>query len=240
MEHSSSKLNFSTVSKPTVDLKKIGELNEYVCSLLGIFLNMLLCYLILFKTTSRLQIYKRVLLQNCFLDIFYNVINSVTHCQADFKEGNFFVLLNGPLRHLPMPWAAYSIALWVFALFFCVTGVPIQFLFRVYQHVNQSMHLPPEILDVHRQITTTLMVQAVAPIVICLLPIVLFVTGCFLYLNIPGAGIIINFMFAWIPLVNSLITIIAIKTYRHFCFGWMSKFKYRIHQSSTFFNYVAN
>src|SRR5690606_17179749 len=85
---------------------------------------------------------------------------------------------------------------------------------KIYKYLGNARQLPPEIMDIHRQITMTLMVQAIAPIIVCLLPIVLVVTGCIFYLNIPGAGMIINFLFAWIPLTNSSITIIAIRTYR--------------------------
>ena len=320
-------LNSSTRSKLTIDLREIEKINNYISSGIGLLLNGLLLYLIIFKTSTTLDVYKRIFLQNCLLDIFYNVINGFIHCQAEFKAGNFYVILNGPLNNLPMPWGGYCIGLWVFSLFFCVTGLPIQFLFRyfllikehlftkreyfsllffsclsalicpicwvhiswvssediykktmllnqdpyyysgvtvflsaevwnlnlqcvfcycyalvslsyiiiiftsikVYKYLHNLKRLSSETMDIQKQITKILIVQATAPIVVCLLPIILLVTGCFLYVDISGVGIIINFLLSWIPLVNSIITILAIRTYRMFCLQWIKRIKHIIH-----------
>ncbi|KAE9554281.1 hypothetical protein FO519_002515 [Halicephalobus sp. NKZ332] len=281
-------LNVTMIPRPAIDLRKIVELNEYVCTSLGFLFNFLLVYLITFKTSSRLHVYKKIFLQNCLLDIFYNITNFITHAQVEFKQGNFFILMNGPFSSTEPPWSAILIGIWVFALFLTVTGVPIQFIFRyalkkatllaldsyyysgipsfltaeiwrldlqivfsycytlvtvsygiiiftslkVYNHISQSSNLSHEVLDIHKQITLTLMVQAIAPVIVCLLPIVLCVTGCFLYLDIPGFGLIVTLLWSWIPLVNSFVTILAIRTYRKFCFLSFKQAKNKIYTSS--------
>lgn len=334
MEHDPAKiLNVSAVPKPMIDLRRIVEYNEYICTSLGFGFNFLLIYLIIFKTNARLHVYRKIFLQNSLLDIFYNITNFITHAQVEFKQGNFFILMNGPFSYAEPPWSAIFIGIWVFALFLTVTGVPIQFIFRyalviklhklktleyavlfgiscflaflysfcwttvhwphpdvtrvksellaadayyyagipsfltaeiwridlqivfsycyslvaasygiiiftsikVYKHIAQSSNLPAEVLDVHRQITWTLMVQAVAPLVVCLLPIVLCVTGCFLYLDVPGFGLIVTLLWSWIPLVNSLVTILAIRTYRQFCFIWVKRLRNTVYNNSVFY-----
>ena len=243
-------------------------------------------------------------------------MNFITHCQVEFKKGNFFVLMNGPFRHLPHPWNTILIDIWSYTLFLTVTGVPIQFIFRyclvingykltflehmillvisffmafvyifswsvihwpepeiikrntlllledpyyssgvpsfvtaeihridlqitfsycyftvilsygiiiftsikVCKHIRNGTQLSEGLLDTHKQITCTLVVQAITPAIVCLFPIALAVTGCFLYLDIPGLGLLVTLLLSWIPLVNPLVTIITIRTYRRFCF----------------------
>lgn len=67
----------SNVTVPLLDLRSIFLDMASILSFIGLPLNILLIYLIFFKTDKKLSDYKTILVQNCFVDVFYNIVNEV-------------------------------------------------------------------------------------------------------------------------------------------------------------------
>ncbi|KAE9554282.1 hypothetical protein FO519_002516 [Halicephalobus sp. NKZ332] len=121
-----------------VSLRKLVEYFDNVVSVVGFCLNLTLLYLIIYKTSFRLRDYRPILLQNCLIDIFFNIINTMTKTQVDQKNGNFYMYMIGPLENITAPYNNLLICLWVFSLFYCLTGVPVQFVYRYILIVRAS------------------------------------------------------------------------------------------------------
>lgn len=66
------------MEKPFIDLKQILEYIGNAFSFLGLILNITLLYLIITKTSNNLRDYRRILLQNCIVDLFFNFIQLLT------------------------------------------------------------------------------------------------------------------------------------------------------------------
>ena len=49
----------------------------------------------------------------------------------------------------------------------------------------------------------------------------------FLKANVPGVGIAVSLLWSWIPVVNPLMTIIVVKSYRKSVIHWLGAFKLR-------------
>ena len=68
----------SAKQRPVIDLRQILEISDGTFCILGLFVNVLLLYLIINKTGQRLKAYRKILLQNCIVDLIYNCTNTVT------------------------------------------------------------------------------------------------------------------------------------------------------------------
>ena len=66
-------------------LREILEVSDSVLSTLGISLNLLLLYLIIYKTSKALKEYKKLLLQNCIIDFVYNLSHFFTRAVSSLK-----------------------------------------------------------------------------------------------------------------------------------------------------------
>uniref|UniRef100_A0AC35FUK6 G protein-coupled receptor n=1 Tax=Panagrolaimus sp. PS1159 TaxID=55785 RepID=A0AC35FUK6_9BILA len=76
----------------------------------------------------------------------------------------------------------------------------------------------------HAQMTKTMILQAIVPLIFILLPINIVLTAVFLLLDIPGFGIICNAFVCWLPVVNPFVTIISVKSYRSTVWNHFKKF----------------
>uniref|UniRef100_A0AC34QDQ7 Uncharacterized protein n=1 Tax=Panagrolaimus sp. JU765 TaxID=591449 RepID=A0AC34QDQ7_9BILA len=126
--------------------------------------------------------------------------------------------------------------LYCYFLLILVYSIIIFTSYKVFKHIKYSTTISPELLDVQNQVTIILTVQAVAPVLVCLFPMGMFLTGSVLYLDIPGLGPIVSWFLPWIPVVNSIITILAIRTYRLYCFSWLTKAVTSVRNSSNIIN----
>lgn len=72
------------VTPPVIDLREILEISDAVFSAVGLCLNSILLYLILNKTSQRLKEYRKLLLQNCIIDIVYNLAHLATRAVRFF------------------------------------------------------------------------------------------------------------------------------------------------------------
>lgn len=66
------------IQLPPIDLRGLIEHLDNVISVVGLILNSILLWCILTKTTNHLKDYKPILIQNCLVDFFYNIINTIT------------------------------------------------------------------------------------------------------------------------------------------------------------------
>ncbi|KAF7633680.1 hypothetical protein Mgra_00006861, partial [Meloidogyne graminicola] len=57
------------------DLNLLFNLTYWICLLIGFPLNILLIFLIIFKTPNEMKIHSQILLQNCILDILLLIIH---------------------------------------------------------------------------------------------------------------------------------------------------------------------
>uniref|UniRef100_A0A914Z7C0 G protein-coupled receptor n=1 Tax=Panagrolaimus superbus TaxID=310955 RepID=A0A914Z7C0_9BILA len=87
--------------------------------------------------------------------------------------------------------------------------------YAVWKHLkNNAHHMSAQMKDANHQISKTLIMQATLPVFVCLIPIAFTVTMVFLRANITGIGLICSLLFAWIPVVNTIVTISVVKGYR--------------------------
>ena len=71
-------------------------------------------------------------------------------------------------------------------------------------------------LEGQRQLSLVLKYQALVPLVICVIPLTLVFIFCALGTRTRGKGTILTLLVTWIPVMNSMSTIIFIKHYRRF------------------------
>uniref|UniRef100_A0AC35GJD0 Uncharacterized protein n=1 Tax=Panagrolaimus sp. PS1159 TaxID=55785 RepID=A0AC35GJD0_9BILA len=76
-------------------------------------------------------------------------------------------------------------------------------------------HMTVNTKDVNQQMTLALIIQAILPLFVLLLPIAVTILMLFARASIGGIGISVSLLLSWIPIVNSLITIIVVKSYRN-------------------------
>lgn len=69
-------MNIST-SPPAIDLRFIFQTSATYLSIIGLFLNAFLIYLIYFKTSKKVLEYKIILVQNCLIDILFNIVSEI-------------------------------------------------------------------------------------------------------------------------------------------------------------------
>ena len=62
---------------PLVDLRLLLATISTVAADIGFGLNGILIYLIFFKTSKLLEDYKIILIQNCFIDVFFTIVNDL-------------------------------------------------------------------------------------------------------------------------------------------------------------------
>uniref|UniRef100_A0AC35F4U0 Uncharacterized protein n=1 Tax=Panagrolaimus sp. PS1159 TaxID=55785 RepID=A0AC35F4U0_9BILA len=67
--------------------------------------------------------------------------------------------------------------------------------------------------------------QAITPLLICLFPILVTVTMVFLRANVGGIGLVLSIFYSLIPIGNSLVTIIAVKSYRRAVMSFFKCFR---------------
>jgi len=302
----------STESHP-FNLKKLIQIFDDIVSVFGFGLNFILLYLIIYKTSIRLRDYRPILLQNCLIDVFFATVNTLTKTLIDQKNGNFYMFMIGPLDSVPIPYNNLPICLWVFSLFYCLTGIPVQFVYRyilivkgtkvtfihyclllasalvgaliyaswtvytfwhdetrwqkakilleadsnyndsipkfvvasidewplrilffyayflvsvvygivifcnmkVWSHLKtMESQMTVQVRDAHRQITTTLIFQAIIPCVVSLIPVITAVTMAVIHANVPTLGFILAMLYTIIPVANPLLTLIVVRNYR--------------------------
>uniref|UniRef100_A0A914NX33 G protein-coupled receptor n=1 Tax=Panagrolaimus davidi TaxID=227884 RepID=A0A914NX33_9BILA len=95
-------------------------------------------------------------------------------------------------------------------------GIVIWTSFKVWKHLkNMEHHMTVKTKDVNQQMTLALIIQAILPLFVLLLPIAVTILMLFARASIGGIGISVSLLISWIPIVNSLITIIVVKSYRN-------------------------
>uniref|UniRef100_A0A7E4UY99 G-protein coupled receptors family 1 profile domain-containing protein n=1 Tax=Panagrellus redivivus TaxID=6233 RepID=A0A7E4UY99_PANRE len=117
---------------------KASETTQWVSPIVGIILNCIEMYLVLFVTDKRMSAYKPILIQTCLIDIFNCITTFVTRFQLDYKEGNFYIII-GRLSFSNPKWLIDTFAqVWVFGLFYSVTTCPVQFVYRYIVLINNK------------------------------------------------------------------------------------------------------
>uniref|UniRef100_A0A914Q7U5 Uncharacterized protein n=2 Tax=Panagrolaimus davidi TaxID=227884 RepID=A0A914Q7U5_9BILA len=296
------------------EYKEIVENVDNAFSLVGLLFNFILLYLIITKTPFQLSAYRRILLQNCIVDIFYNSAMLFTRTSTDAKNGNFFMIYSSPFGPWPISLIYIPLVYWIFGIILTLTTLPVQFVYRYFllvKNINLSNkqyasllslsfistglytifavlvmapnektyrekgklltndpyypktvlsgyvtsdiaewplffeflfcyslafisyiiiawtsfktwrylkamenHMTLQTREANRQITKTLFMQATLPVFACIIPITTIVSMTFLKTNIDGFGLIVSLLWAWIPIVNTIVTICAVKSYR--------------------------
>ncbi|KAI6190574.1 hypothetical protein M3Y97_00133300 [Aphelenchoides bicaudatus] len=103
---------------------------EIVVGSLAFLSNFLLIYLAIYKTGKHMQKYSLVLIQNCLVDIVFNMLNMIFVPVVEMKDGNLFYMLGGPLEHLEKPYTCLFWMLFLEGLLICIINVPLQFVYR--------------------------------------------------------------------------------------------------------------
>uniref|UniRef100_A0AC34RLI7 Uncharacterized protein n=1 Tax=Panagrolaimus sp. JU765 TaxID=591449 RepID=A0AC34RLI7_9BILA len=98
----------------------------------------------------------------------------------------------------------------------CVSyGLTLFFNVKIYRYLKtMEDQMTSKTKDAHRQINKTLIIQALTPAIICLIPVAGSVSLTFLKTNIQGLGLVLSMMFSLIPLINPILTLIVIRNYR--------------------------
>uniref|UniRef100_A0AC34F152 Uncharacterized protein n=1 Tax=Panagrolaimus sp. ES5 TaxID=591445 RepID=A0AC34F152_9BILA len=95
-------------------------------------------------------------------------------------------------------------------------GIVVWTSYKVWKHLkNMEHHMTVNTKDVNQQMTLALIIQAILPLFVLLLPIAVTILMLFARASIGGIGISVSLLLSWIPIVNSLITIIVVKSYRN-------------------------
>uniref|UniRef100_A0AC35FDY4 G protein-coupled receptor n=1 Tax=Panagrolaimus sp. PS1159 TaxID=55785 RepID=A0AC35FDY4_9BILA len=88
--------------------------------------------------------------------------------------------------------------------------------FKVWKHLKaMEGHMSVNTKDVNRQMTLTLIIQAILPLLTLLCPIAFTAILLFSRITIEGFEICISLLLSTIPIVNSLTTIYVVKPYRN-------------------------
>uniref|UniRef100_A0A914PU27 Uncharacterized protein n=1 Tax=Panagrolaimus davidi TaxID=227884 RepID=A0A914PU27_9BILA len=134
--------NLSTpnaIVRPYIDLRAILATLQDSVSNVGLFFNAILVYLIFFKTTKNLADYKLILIQNCFVDTFFTLINDFIGFQTEYKNGWFIMFISGKAGGTSFPYTFIFMCLWVASLLLCTTFIPVQFIYRYYMVVHDKI-----------------------------------------------------------------------------------------------------
>uniref|UniRef100_A0A914XW08 Uncharacterized protein n=1 Tax=Panagrolaimus superbus TaxID=310955 RepID=A0A914XW08_9BILA len=112
-------------------------------------------------------------------------------------------------------WPLFGIYIYCYILMVVSYVIVIWTSYKVWKYLKvMRSHLSISAHELNSQVTKTLIMQALTPLLICLLPILVTVTMVFLRANIGGIGLVLSIFYSWIPIGNALVTIIAVKTYR--------------------------
>uniref|UniRef100_A0AC35GN15 G protein-coupled receptor n=1 Tax=Panagrolaimus sp. PS1159 TaxID=55785 RepID=A0AC35GN15_9BILA len=96
--------------------------------------------------------------------------------------------------------------------------------FKVWKHLNvMRSNMSTQTMDIHKQMTKALIMQAVIPFLICLLPIGITIIMVIFRASIDGLGIGISLILSWIPIINSATTIFVVKQYRRIIIGFFKR-----------------
>ncbi|KAL3110759.1 hypothetical protein niasHT_011264 [Heterodera trifolii] len=110
----------------------VYSVSAAVSFLLGMFLNVLLMYLIYTKTVKAMRIYSRLLLHSCFMDILIVIVSTAVQPILVVDHGYRAVFQNGIFRNLPQPYAYMMNVLWIQLLLFFMVSTTTQFIFRYF------------------------------------------------------------------------------------------------------------
>ena len=112
-------------------------------------------------------------------------------------------------------WPLRILFIYAYVLVCVVYGIVIFSNMKVWHHLkNMESQMTVQIRDAHRQITTTLILQAIIPCVVSLIPIITAVTMAFIHANVPRLGHILALLYTIIPVANPLLTLIVVRNYR--------------------------
>uniref|UniRef100_A0A914PY53 G protein-coupled receptor n=1 Tax=Panagrolaimus davidi TaxID=227884 RepID=A0A914PY53_9BILA len=143
------------------------------------------------------------------IDLYENKVSLLKSDPYYFREIPNFIsaqIQRWPLRFCCA--AAYSLVLISY-------GITIYTSCKVWKKLKSAYcFMLPATRQMHNQMTKTMILQAIIPLIFILFPIGIVLTAVFFLVDIPGFGIICNSVHCWIPVVNPLVTIISIKYYR--------------------------
>uniref|UniRef100_A0AC34GW33 G protein-coupled receptor n=1 Tax=Panagrolaimus sp. ES5 TaxID=591445 RepID=A0AC34GW33_9BILA len=113
-------------------------------------------------------------------------------------------------------WPLMSIVLYATLMVSFSYSIVIWTSYKVWKHLKaMEAHMTMNTKDINRQMTVTLIMQAILPLFVLLLPIAITAVLLFSRVTIDGIGISISLLLSWIPIVNSLTTITVVKPYRN-------------------------
>nr|CAD2192085.1 unnamed protein product [Meloidogyne enterolobii]CAD2192086.1 unnamed protein product [Meloidogyne enterolobii] len=98
--------------------------------LIGLFFNLLLIYLIIRYTMKEMEVYSKILLQTCIVDIIGIVLFVIVQPVFVSDNGIGTVWEYGITHYLPNPWQFLSFIFYAFMIRFTSVNVCSQFIFR--------------------------------------------------------------------------------------------------------------
>uniref|UniRef100_A0A7E4VQW1 G protein-coupled receptor n=1 Tax=Panagrellus redivivus TaxID=6233 RepID=A0A7E4VQW1_PANRE len=100
-----------------------------VSTVFGVFFNGVLLYLIKNHTRPEMRKYRRILYQNCLLEVLYAVVSGISQTKVEtFGEVNLITPSGVPSATRSE--ANIITAIWVFSLYAVIFFVPVQFFYR--------------------------------------------------------------------------------------------------------------
>nr|CAD2197752.1 unnamed protein product [Meloidogyne enterolobii] len=111
----------------------LPELYSIIISCVGLtclFFNFLLIYLIIRYTMKEMEVYSKILLQTCIVDIIGIVLFVIVQPVFVSDNGIGTVWEYGITHYLPNPWQFLSFILYAFMIRFTSVNVCSQFIFR--------------------------------------------------------------------------------------------------------------
>ncbi|KAI1707206.1 serpentine type 7TM GPCR chemoreceptor str domain-containing protein [Ditylenchus destructor] len=248
-----------------LDIGKVHEVNCWLCAILGIFVNSLLIWLIVYRSVAEIRPYSRILLQTCVIDIYTIITMIVLQPVFVIVSGWNVMYVNGPARYSALPYNFILMLLWMFGFYFSIISNALQFFYRYlvlcrevkisslrYLLMLLTASIPvfgylwivccvtypdpsSRISSFTAQISfnineTNQIVQiaygAILPCVSSLLSIIAVLTSV-LVVNASSVNYMayITMPVHWIPVLNPVITIIVVRSYRRAVFRRFNKFR---------------
>ena len=113
-----------------IDLKQIHDISFWVNPIIGSLINLLAIYLVKTQTVKELRHYSQTLLQNCFIDLFANIIVFTTKMQVHISDTMLYFMIDGFLENVQQPWNMLFYILLLFAIHYNIISMAIPFYCR--------------------------------------------------------------------------------------------------------------
>ncbi|KAI1703416.1 serpentine type 7TM GPCR chemoreceptor srd domain-containing protein [Ditylenchus destructor] len=113
-------------------VSSLNSVHDCIVVGLGLTLNILLAWLILMRSVKEMQVYSKVLMQTCILDIFLLIVIGIVQPIYVLHNGWNMLVVNGPLRTVDHPWNHIQMAAWFFAHTFSIISNCVPFVYRYF------------------------------------------------------------------------------------------------------------